>query len=326
MAAKPQSTNHRQTDACVRKGAVVQDAATLARGLIMPAVIYLTFEILAAAPLQPVLAQSAIEVQKKAAEARYYDSLLEYEKIPRSRVNTDTALAAARSAWALGLSERAAQEYDLALRDDNLGEAQRARVLFSRGIVELQQGRYQSACLYAQKITEILPEPGPLRSRAYLLWGQALLALSSYAAAEEKLSFALSESSPDDISEAHYQLAECQFTLGKYEEARKHFEAVPVHTDRTPAAIRYLAKIALQSGKPSIAAFWLNKGREEFPDNFLDSWVDYALTQVAIGQNDRPMVKSLRESAASKYPPTDSWVVLLNAAAETFEWKQGNSQ
>lgn len=274
----------------------------------------------------PAAAQSAVAVQKNAAEARYYESLVEYEKIPRSHVAAETALAAARSAWALSLSDRAAEEFDLALRDKNLGEAQRAKILLSRGIVEYQEGRQQSAALFAQKITELLTQPGPLRSRAYLLWGQALLAQQSYAAAEEKLSFALTEAPPDDRAELHFQLGECQFNLGKYDEARRHFEAVPVHTERTPAAIRYLAKIALQTGGAQIAAFWLNKGREEFPDHFLDSWVDYALTQVAISQNDRGMVSSLRENAAAKYPPTDSWVILLNAAAETFQWKSAGGQ
>ena len=273
----------------------------------------------------PAVAQSAIEVQKKAAEARYYESLVEYEKIPRSRVGSETALAAARSAWALGLSDRAAEEFDLALRSEDLTEEKRARIMLSRGIVELQEGRQQSACLFAQKVTETLPEPGPLRSQAFLLWGQALLAQGAVSAAEEKLTFALSESSPGDMPEIHFQLGECQFQLGKYEEARKHFESVPVHMERTPASIRYLAMIALQLKKPSIAAFWLDKGRAEFPDNFLDSWVDYALTQVAISQNDRSRVKTLREQAAARYPQNDSWVVLLNAAAESFEWTKGEA-
>ena len=60
--------------------------------------------------------------------------------------------------------------------------------------------------------------------------------------------------------------------------------------------------------------------------DFLDSWVDYALLQVAINQGAADEVKSIQLEASKKYPPSDHWLNLLNAAAESFVWKMDKQQ
>jgi hypothetical protein len=78
--------------------------------------------------------------------------------------------------------------------------------------------------------------------------------------------------------------------------------------------------IALDTGKMKSASFWLKKGRAEYPDSFLDSWVDYALLRIAMSENDQVAVREVRAAATKKYPPSDPWLNLLQAAAEGFEW------
>ncbi len=57
-------------------------------------------------------AQHSIDVQRLAAKGEYFEALANYEKLPKRRANTEAITAAARSAWGLGLSDRAIQEYD----------------------------------------------------------------------------------------------------------------------------------------------------------------------------------------------------------------------
>jgi len=278
-------------------------------------------ELLGLSAPQICQAQHPVDIQKKAAEAQYWESLVEYEKMPRRKVTAEAAVAAAQSAWALSLPERADQEFDLALKDESLGATPRARIYLSKGILAHQEGRSQVAALYAQKTIEVLDSPGPLRARAWLLWGETLSAQGAYGAAREKYQAALAEAGPDDLGEINYFLGECELKLGRLEEARTFLEAVPMHHERTAQAMRLLAQTALESGRYAVAGFWLARGREDYPDSFLDSWVDYALVKVAIAEKDETRMTALRQQAAQKYPPSDPWLTLLNAAAEAYEWK-----
>ena len=99
-------------------------------------------------------------------------------------------------------------------------------------------------------------------------------------------------------------------------------ELRPLSHERASSAVRYLAGIALDQKNFKDAGFWLARGQEEYGERFLDSWVDYALTQVAINEKNSDKVRTIRTAAAAKYPPSDPWVTMLNAAAEAFEWSQ----
>jgi hypothetical protein len=276
---------------------------------------------------RPGLAQHPVEVQRLAASGDYFVALTTFDKMPKRVATSQSILAAARSAWALGLSARALEEFDKALRDETLSEEDKARVHLSKGIIEFQEGRFQIASLHAEKSIVTLDalekaEPSPLRAKAYLLWGDSLAKLTSFGEAEDKYIKALDDASPEDKPQIHYSLGKCRVQLSKYEQARENFENVPLNHELTPEAIRGLASIALDTGKFASAAFWLNKGRTDYPDNFLDSWVDYALMRIAVNQNSIQHVREIRQTAAKKYPPSDHWLVLLQAAAESFEWDQ----
>lgn len=267
-------------------------------------------------------AQHSIDVQRLAAAGDHFEALTTFDELPRRRRTTAARIAAARSAWALGLADRALNEYGRALQDHAISDRQQAQILLSRGIIEFQEGRYQVAILQAEKVIELLPEGSTLRANAWLLWGESLVRLSSYGAAEQKYLEALQEASTALLPDIHYLLGECRIRLGKLEDARENFEHVPLEHARTAEAIRRLAELALKGEEYEHAAFWLEKGRSEHPDSFLDSWVDYALVRVAIAQNDRKRVRELRSAASKKYPPSDYWFTLLDAAAEQHEWRK----
>jgi tetratricopeptide (TPR) repeat protein len=270
-------------------------------------------------------AQHSIEVQRLAAKGDYYQALLVYGRMAKRSATSECHIAVAKSAWALGLMDQAAEEFDIALRDDSLPQLDRARLLLSRGIMEFQEGRHQSSNVFAGRAIELLSEPTSLRARVWLLWAQNLQSLGQFGAAEEKYLKALEESSEDDKPSIHYNLGLCRMRLGKTEEAGANFENIPISDPNAAGAVRYLARIALEKEDFPKAQFWLETGRREFPDSFLDSWVDYAMLRIAISEVSEEKVREIRAAAASKYPPSDEWLNLLDAAAEEFEWRE-NSQ
>lgn len=268
--------------------------------------------------------EEPIDVQIQTSRGEHLKALVTYDTIPKRKMTTDAAIAAGRSAWALSLPERAIEEFEKALLDSTLSPVERGRTLLTRGIIELQEGRYQVAALYADKATKVLEEAGPLRAKAWLLSGQSLARLGNYGAAAERLRNALDESSEEDEGEIRYQLGDALLKLNRLPEAEEHLQAVPVGHDRTASAVRRLAEIALSLNKPEQAAHWLNKGRTDYPDAFLDSWVDYALVQSAIGTKDFVRAEQIQSAANQKYTKSDFWLSMLNAASEIAHWDANN--
>lgn len=272
------------------------------------------------------MAEHPIEVQRLAARGDYLKALSTYDAIPQRKRTSYSTIAAARSAWALGLTKRASEEFDRALSEDSLEPVDKGRVLLSRAIIEYQEGRHPTAVLFAERSSRELQEPSVLRAKVWLLWGQALNKMDAYPVAEEKLARALEEASVEDLGTIHYEIGLVKEALGKIQEAREHFEKVPLEHEKTPLAMRHLATLSLQDGKYEDAMFWLEKGRKDFRDNFLDSWVDYAQIEAAIGLDNVDKVRSIRAEAEKQYPPSDKWFSLLEAAAEGYEWKRAGGE
>lgn len=269
-------------------------------------------------------AQHPIDVQRQLAAGDYYSTLVAYERMPKRKATPAAVIAAGKAAWALSLPDRAVQEFDTVLRDQQLGSEERARLLLSRGVIEFQEDRYQVAILFAEKAVLALNTSSSLRAKAWLLWGEALSRLDSHGAAEQKYFKALEEEDEDGRPDINFRLGECQLKLGKLSEARANFELLPLGHEQSAAAIRHLSGIALDEGRYDQAAFWLKKGREQFPEAFLDSWVDYALLKVAVSQNDSSAVRQIKSEAEKRYPPSDHWLTLLQAAAENYQWRQNS--
>jgi tetratricopeptide (TPR) repeat protein len=270
---------------------------------------------------QAAAGQHAIEVQRTAARGEYLKALTLYDQMPQRRATKDARIAAAKSAWALSLPGRAIEEFDRVLRQEQMSDEDRARLLLSRGIIDYQEGRFQVAILFAEKAVSALRAASSLRAKAWLLWGESLMSLESFGAAEDKYLKALSECGAGEQADIHFLLGACEMKLGRLDQASAHLEEVPMDHERAPAAIRHLVEIALERKQDKEAQFWLTRGREMFPERFLDSWVDYALVQAAIRTGNAQQVESVRADANRKFPPSDPWLTLLNAASESFYWQ-----
>ena len=263
-------------------------------------------------------------MQRKAASGDYMAALATYRKMPMRRATVASAVAAGKSAWALGLPEVAKQEFDRAINlasvSDELSDTEKARIYFSRGVIEFQEENYQSTLVFAGKASKLIDQKGPLLSEIKQLIAESYIKLNKLILAEKNLVSALDGVRPESEGDLRFTLATCQMQLGKLTEAKDNFELVPLRHNKGVTAIRSLASIAFELRKYEEAIFWLNKGREEFAESFLDSWVDYALVKSYGEMNSLKELKDTYAQAQQKYPPSDPWFILLQAVAEENLW------
>ena len=96
-----------------------------------------------------VQAQHPVEIQRKTASGDYMAALATYKRMPTRKATAASAVAAGKSAWALGLNDVAKSEFDRALSlgdlNGELDESEVGRIYFSRGIIEFQEENYQSS-------------------------------------------------------------------------------------------------------------------------------------------------------------------------------------
>jgi tetratricopeptide (TPR) repeat protein len=208
------------------------------------------------------------------------------------------------------------------LRSENLDVDERSRITLSRGIIEFQEERYQEAGLFAEKAVSLLPEKAPLRGRALLLWGQSLIKANEYSNAEEKLWRAFAEAAPADRSDAAMSLGTVQWKLGKLSDAQRALKTIPTDHPQAAEAIRLLANISLQTEQSSRARFWLEKGRSDYSEFFVDSWSDYAQMNVALKDGDLSRARKVFDQAQKRLPPSDAWLIVMQASLEQAEWKE----
>lgn len=263
-------------------------------------------------------AQNSFEVQSLLAQEDYYRAMVAFERLPARKIDTDIRVAGAKSAWSLGLTARAADEFERALRDPDLSSEERARLLFARGIIEFQDNRFELSAYYAERAAQLIEHSSALSANIQMLWGEALFKLGRQGMACEKIRAASEHMEAAALAETHYKLGYCLFVLGDLIQSRNALERVPLDHQRAPAALRLLARIALDLNDFSTAQLWLEEGRSRFPKDFFDAWVDYVLAKSAIGQGKGKELDKLIEAARKKHAPSDAWLALTEAAVEAF--------
>lgn len=276
------------------------------------------------------ICQTPSDIEKLASEGDYFHAMVKFEALPRKKQTTDALIAAGRSAWALSLPKLAIERLEAALAKADLdgsvvAPSERARVMLYRGIIEYQEDRFQTAVAYAERAIQSLDEPSTLRAKALLLQGEALEQQSMFANAEKKLVQAMAEGSQQDLPNIAFALARTQRKLGKNDDAIEVLKSVPIDHERAHEALRLIADILFSQGKDSDGAFWLAKGKELFPDSFVDSWVSYGLLRGAIANKNTDQVIEISKNAASRYAPSDYWFTLLDALAESYLWTGAQS-
>jgi tetratricopeptide (TPR) repeat protein len=267
-------------------------------------------------------AEHQIDVQRRSADGDHFKALSIYELLPQRGMNYTTKIAAANSAWALGDRKKASEIFDAVLREADLNAEQRVRISLSRGIIEFQEERYQESSLFAQKAVALLKDRSPLRVRALLLLGRAQTEMKRFASAEESLTEALRDSGSSDRPEIALALANVQTKLGKLDEAQKVLKLVPASHEYAGTAVRLLSRIALLSDDTVRAKFWLDKGRTNYEESFLDSWADFSLARISLREGDLVTARGIVEAARERFPPSDRWLILMEAELEQAEWQE----
>ncbi len=270
------------------------------------------------------LADHPIQVERFSAEGKHFEAIISAGRVPPVQMTHTASMAFAKSLWALGLSDQSEERFDelLASKTARADKVEQARIYLAKGIIALQEERAQVAALQAEKSFERLEAASQLRGEVQYLWAEALARQELYGAALSKYLAALEEADPRSKDEILFRTAECERLLGKNTDARTHFEQVSLEGKDGPAALRALAEIEVAEKQFEKGAFWVNKGRELFADSFLDAWVDYALVLGAAAKGDDAEVKQLVTEANNRYPPSEQWLIILNATAESFLWQK----
>lgn len=267
-------------------------------------------------------AQHPSEISRLESEGEHLKALAAYDSMAQRTSTIEATSAAARSAWALGLSDRARLEFDKIALDGASGESERARAFLSKGIIEYQEERYAEAVLYAEKAASILSSPSPLRANVFLLWAESLARQARCGQATDLYARAFGEADPMQKPDISFLRGECELSIGSDKEAKAAFLTVPLRHPRSADSVRRLAQISLAENSAAHAAFWVAKGRDLYPERFTDSWSVYVELLAAIESKDEQSVTAIAERARKRYSPSDPWITLLNAAVEEFAWQQ----
>jgi len=265
-----------------------------------------------------------IDVARASANGDYFDALVIWNKLPKRRATTESIMAAAKSAWALGLGEKASELYDFAAHRPDSSARTRALATLSRGIIEFQESNYQLAVLFAERaIKEADEKHSDMVAKAEVLLGDSEKELDSLAGAEKHFLKALKLAPHDESYSVNFKLGEVQQRLGKLDEAAANFKEIPLNHELIVDAIKHLATIASEEKNYKETFFWLKYGRENYPEKFLSSWVDYALFNASIRLGKES--EKIFNAAVKRYPPSDPWLILLNAEHELHAWSSGTT-
>jgi tetratricopeptide (TPR) repeat protein len=257
------------------------------------------------------------EVVMLEAKQNFYDAYQAFLKLsPRNRP-IDALIAGGRSAWGLSLPDQARKIFTYVLKQ-SLTREQEGEVLLSLAVINFQEKKLDDAETAVMRVLSRFPSMHPFRGRAFYVLGEIYDHKNNSNEALTYLESAFEEAAPELIPTISYLQGRLFKKVGKFDEAQKAFERIPVSHELAGHSVRRLAKLSLENKDFAQAEFWLQKGREEHQALFLDSWVEYALMQVALSRGDVRQVEKLVQQATKKYPLSDPWLVLLNAAAEQF--------
>lgn len=264
------------------------------------------------------LAEHRAQIESANQRGDHFEALLTFDKVSKRKLSADSHLAAAKSAWALSLPDRAMEEFDAAIASEQINKEQVEQARFSKAIIHFQEGRADESLMQSQKLLSDLNESSPFRARVLTLAAQSLIRMGSKAQAEEKLVQAFTEASYLERSDIAYQLADLQNQLGRWDEAKQYLRTIDLEEERAPEALRLLVQINLARKDFKEAQTWLTKGQETFPEQFSDAWVYYVTGLLAAQRGDGQKLEETLTQAQQKLAPSDGWLTLLQAEHESF--------
>ena len=270
------------------------------------------------------LAEHPINVQKNAINKEYYKAMVSFERLPRQKLNKEVLLSAAQSAWALSLPDTAIELFDKILDDKNISNKEKAKIYLYKGIIDFQEGKYSISQIFAKKALSFSNDISEsLKSAALKLLGDSYFKLKLYGEAKREYIEALKYADNNQQPSIYLQKGMAEFYLGSFDEAQKDLQKVSMDNEDAPLAIKLLMKILLEKKDYQKLKKWIEVLNIEFPDEFIDSWIDYAKVKVAISEDNKREALKVLDFAKDKYPESDSWINLARASLETYLWNKG---
>ncbi len=261
--------------------------------------------------------QTSLEsLEELALRGKYFEAMVHYTEAP-DRLGIADQLAVAKSAWALGLVDTARKLWDQVLADKNFEDAERSRASLARAILELQEGKPETARAIAESAAQKLTGPSELRAQYWLLIAEALKAQGALSLAEGYYKKAVAEGDAKTSSEATYYLGESQYQLGLINESRYSYAALDIASPYTAKALRRLAEIDLAQRNYEGVLNWIEEARESYPGEFSDGWTSYARISALVELGRLDTAEAELNSYRVRHNDLDSWYALAQAGIES---------
>ncbi len=268
-----------------------------------------------AAPAGNNASERNVSLKALSDRGMHYDVMRTYEGMKASDLSLAEKLVVAKSAWALGLVERARSLWDDALATEDFSGQDRLRTMLARAILELQEGHSEESRRIAETAAGKI-ERSELRAQFWLVIAESLSAQGAQSLAEQYYKRAAEESTKDSKNEALYLLGECQLKLGLINDARYTFVGIGANSSFAPQAIKRLAEIDFQQRDYEGVLTWVDEGRANYAQQFDEPWVHYVSIVSQIELNRISEAETSLRAFRVKYSESDSWFALANAAVE----------
>jgi tetratricopeptide (TPR) repeat protein len=126
---------------------------------------------------------SGESVPELSGRGEHFGALSSWSKLGDNHSVADQ-LAAARSAWALGLVAKARSLWENVLANEEFQGPERARTVLARAILELQEKQYEKARAISERAAREF-ERSPLRAQFWLVIAEALKGQGALSLAED---------------------------------------------------------------------------------------------------------------------------------------------
>jgi tetratricopeptide (TPR) repeat protein len=264
----------------------------------------------------PCLAEGhSLTVRELSQQGRHLEALDRYDSAGGSTAVLADKLAAAKSAWALGLVDRSRQIWDETFLNKDFQGTERYREMLARAILELQEKNFEISRSFAERGAAELPH-SELRSQFWLVIAEALAAQGANSQAEGYYRRAVDEGSGEQKNEATFLLGKCQLQLGLVSDARYTFAGVETSSKFSAATLRQLADIDYSQRNYEGVLTWIKEGREVAPSEFEEPWTGYAMVTALLELGRKADAEKELERLRVRYSDNDPWFALAASAVE----------
>ncbi len=268
-----------------------------------------------------VLAESPSAIQQMSADGDHYRAMVAWERSSKRQMTPQAILAAAESSWALGLEAQALDLVSKAVATGQLTKREHARALIMQAVVHRQRGEFDLSYLRASHAREQVTQDDPFAVRAGVILVDVLIEQRKYEQARILAKQTKVYAEPDLKAELTFKEAQAARAREDESGARTLLLEIPRNHGRAAETLRLLSELAVSRGDFNEAKLFLERGREDFPDKFLDSWTLYQLAKASAEMGERNKAEDYIVELQRSFPESDPWRVVAIAYMEQKAWR-----